>query len=382
MTPRIVFYLGRTLEEVAPPVLNERGIGGSETAVIEIARRFADDGWRVDVFTSAGRYEGEHGGVGYWEPGRLGPDERADVLVSWRKPDAHGLPISTRARVLWCHDHNGGPAWAPFLPLWDRVLGVSAYHRDFLADAYALPPDKVGYVPNGIDLNRFDPTIRKIPGRCVYASSPDRGLVTLLKMWPEIIGDETTPELHVAYGFHNIDKWIETGRNDLAEFKAEVMTLMERTPRVVWRDRLPQNDLARLYAESYAWLYPSDFLEVSCISAMEAMAGGAVPVCSSVGALKETVGDGGLVVYGPDKTRSNPYSPAWRDFYVQCARGVLFEMNTRKRLEGRARERAKAFTWDANYRDHWKPLVEALLDGGYAEPTPNGRVTEPVAVPA
>jgi glycosyltransferase involved in cell wall biosynthesis len=382
MTPRIVFYCGRTIEEFAPPKLNETGIGGSETAVVEIAKRFAADGWRVDVYTSAGRYEGEHDDVGYWEPGRLGPDERADVLVSWRHPEAHGLPVEARARVLWLHDHNGAAAWAPFLPHWDRVLGVSAYHRDFLAAAYALPPERVGYVPNGIDLDRFGAKVRKIPGRVVYASSPDRDLATLLKMWPEIIGSEKKPELHICYGWNNIDRWIESGRSDLAEFKAEVTALIDKTPQVVFRGRIPQDELARLYQESYAWLYPTSFTETSCISAMEAMAGGCVPVCSSVGALKDTVGDGGLVVYGPGKTRSNPYSPAWRDYFVLCARAVLFEMNTRKTLEKRARERAKAFTWDASY-GRWKSIIGELLgDTPASEPTPNGRVHVAEAVPA
>jgi hypothetical protein len=248
------------------------------------------------------------------------------------------------------------------------VLGVSEYHRRFLAEAYDL--ERVACVPNGIDLDRFDPTIKKIKGRCVYASSPDRGLLALLRLWPKIIGNEKRPELVIAYGFDNIDKWIASGRHDLAEFKAEVMALIEKTPQVVFRGRLPQDELAKLYCESYAWLYPSDFLETSAISAMEAMAGGCVPVCSSTGALKETVGDGGLVVWGPGRTRSNPYSSAWREFYVACARGVIFEVQTRMILRAKALERAKSLTWDQAYTAHWKPLIEGLLSEKVAPSLP------------
>ena len=373
MTPRIVFYCGRTIEEFAPPKLNETGIGGSETAVVKIAERFARDGWRVDVFTSAGRYEGEHDGVGYWEPSRLGPDERADVFVSWRQPKMEVGRRIGYVNVLWCHDLNSGSDEAGWHHVWDRVLGVSAYHRDHLTEVYGLPSDKVSYVPNGVSLDRFDPTIKKVKGRCVYASSPDRGLLTLLRLWPRIIGNEKKPELHVAYGFDNIDKHIASGRSDLAQFKDECLSLIEKTPQVVFRGRLPQDELARLYCESYALLNPGDFIETSYIGAMEAMAGGCIPVTSSVGATKETVGDGGLVVWGPNRTRSNPYSPAWRDFFVHCARGVLFEVNTRKILESRARERAKSLTWDNSYERHWKPLVEELLGGTKEEPTPRER---------
>jgi glycosyltransferase involved in cell wall biosynthesis len=358
--PRLLVWCGRSAEPWGPPKLNETGLGGSETAVVEIGRRFAADGWRVDVYNAPGRYEGVHDGVGYWEHGRLLPGEGADLLVSWRQPAAHALPVQRRAAVAWLHDHNHGADAARDLRAFDRVLGVSAYHAAFLAEAYGLTA--VGHVPNGVDLDRFDRGVRKVPFRCVYASSPDRGLTTLLELWPAIRGAEKSAELHVAYGFDTMDRWIAAGRHDLAEFKASVLDLLERTEGVVYRARLPQDELARLYAESYAWLYPADFLETSCISAMEAMAGGAVPVVSSVGALKDTVGTGGLVVWGPGGTRSNPYSPAWRDFYVQCARAVLYERTTRLGLEARARERAKGFTWDAAY-DRWKTITEELLAG-------------------
>jgi glycosyltransferase involved in cell wall biosynthesis len=358
--PRIVFYCGRSVEPWGPPKLNETGIGGSETAVVHTAQRFADDGWRCDVYNGAGKYEGVHGGVGYWEPSRLGAQERADVLVAWRQPAALDLPLDAQTRILWLHDHDAGPDAAGQLRRADRVLGVSAYHRDFLADAYDLPPGLVDFVPNGIDLARFAAPIKKVPQRCVYASSPDRGLLLLLKLWPRIVGDEQRPELHVGYGFDNIDKWINAGRHDLAEFKAECQRLIGDTRGVVYRGRMPQNELAKLYQESVCWLYPTDFLETSCISAMEAMAGGCIPVTSSAGALKETVGDGGLVVYGPSKTRSNPFSPAWQDFYVKCAQGVLFESNNRLTLAAMARERAKDFTWDASYT-RWKKIVGRLL---------------------
>lgn len=363
MRPRVIFWTGRSAEPWAPPKLNATGLGGSETAVVKIAERFARDGWRVDVYGHPGMYEGEYDDVGYWDAGRLGGNESCDVLVSWRQP-ALALPVRSRARCLWLHDHSGGDGWASGLPQWDRVLGVSAYHADFLATAYGL--DNVSFVPNGVDLARFDPTVKKVPFSAIYASSPDRGLLTLLDLWPRIAGDEPTALLTVAYGFVNFDAWANAGRHDLAEFRDRCLEKMKTTPRVEYVGRLPQDELARRYGATVAWLYPSDFLETSCISAMEAMAGGCIPVCSSVGAVKETVGEGGVVVWGPGRTRSNPYSPVWRDFYVRCAQGVLFERTNRLALEARARERAKALTWDASYRDHWVPIVNDLLRGGKA----------------
>jgi len=380
MTPRVLFWCGRSAEAWGPPKLDETGLGGSETAVVEIARRFARDGWRVDVFGNPGKYEGEHDDVGYWDASRLGSDEAVDLLVSWRQP-AIVLPVRSRARLCWLHDHNGGAGWGEALRSWDRVLGVSAYHADFLATAYLLGQDRVSYVPNGVDLARFDPTIKKVPFSAIYASSPDRGLLTLLDLWPRIRGDEPTATLTVAYGFDTMDAWINAGRHDLAEFKDRVMAKIKSTPGVEYTGRLPQDELARRYCATVAWLYPSDFLETSCITAMEAMAGGCIPVTSSCGAVKETVGDGGLVVWGPGRTRSNPYSPAWRDYFVRVAQGAMFERTSRLALEARARERATVWTWDNSYANHWRPIVDSLLHGVEEVDSLGASYSPPVAPP-
>lgn len=352
--PRIVFWCGRSVEPWAPVSLNTTGIGGSETAVIEVAKRFAADGWRVDVYNGADRYEGEYDGVGYWDPGRLGTGERADGLVSWRQPVLQGLSIDARMRVLWCHDLNSGPGAADSMREWPAVLGVSEWHANYLASVYGL--SRVGYVPNGIDLSRFSADVKRVPWRCVYASSPDRGLELLLKMWPEITAAESGAELHVAYGWETFDKYIAMGRADLAEQKARLVKLLETTPRVVWRGRLPQDQLARLYQESVCWLYPTAFLEVSCISAMEAMAGGCTPVTSEAGALPETIGDGGLIVKG------NTYSKAWKEFYVLCARAALLAPDIRAGYRDAMRARAEHHTWDNAYKK-WQEVVGGLLEG-------------------
>jgi glycosyltransferase involved in cell wall biosynthesis len=357
--PRIVFFCGRSLEPWAPPSLDTTGIGGSETAVIQIAKRFAADGWRVDVYNEPDRLEGEYEGVGYWGLSRLGQGEKADVFVSWRNPQLHDLPLERRLSLLWCHDLNSGPGAGAHLQHWDSVLGVSQWHASYLSQLYGL--SNTGHVPNGIDLARFSGNVKRVPWRCVYASSPDRGLANILRMWPVITKDEPGAELHVAYGWETFDKSIAMGATQLIPIKQEVEALLASTPRVKWRGRLPQNELAKLYQESYLLLYGTPFLEVSCITAMEAMAGGCVPVVSAAGALPETVGEGGLVVEG------NTYTQAWKDFYAMCARAVLLTPGMRKPLSVKGQERAKQLTWDAAYQDYWKSLVWDRLLAGQKE---------------
>lgn len=350
--PRMIFFCGRSAESWAPPSINTTGIGGSETAVIQIAKRFAHDGWQVDVYNDCNRFEGEYDTVGYWNCNRLIQGESADVLVSWRNPTIHEFPLPRKVSLLWQHDLHSGAAVKDHLAKWDHVLGVSEWHRDYLSRMYGT--GNFGFVPNGIELDRFSADVRKIPFRCVYASSPDRGLPNLLRMWKQIVANEPAAELHIAYGWENIDKYIALGHGDLAQLKDTILRLIDSTPGIVWRGRLPQDELARLYQESYALLYPTSFTETFCIVAVEAMAGGCVPVTSAVGALPNTIGEGGLVVTG------NTYTQAWKDFYVLCAKAVLHNSQTRRGYAQKGVTRACELTWDNAYK-RWIEIVESEL---------------------
>jgi glycosyltransferase involved in cell wall biosynthesis len=368
---RIVFWCGRSLEEWSPLSLTTTGIGGSETAVIEIAKRFAADDWRVDVYNGAGRYEGEYDTVGYWEPERL-DNGHADVWVTWRHPEV--LPRNADKALLWLHDLNYGPGMAEAIREWDRlsnhhVCGVSQWHAEMLERYYDL--ERVSFVPNGIDLARFLPGVRKEAFDCVYASSPDRGLDRLLNLWPAVLNREPGARLHIAYGWDNIDKLIQRnlrayvtsqgGRGDLLDFKQHCLNMIKNLgSAVVDHGRISQTELAKLYSESAAWVYPTSFLEVSCISAMEAMAGGAVPVTTRVGALPETVGKAGLLVNGMPESRTFP------DFYTNVLLGVLTDVNLRKPLEIMARKRAAELTWDNAYRK-WQEVLGVTSPNGVIE---------------
>lgn len=348
--PRIVFWCGRGAEEWSPESLNSTGIGGSETAVVEIARRFGAAGWRVDVYNGAGRYEGVYDGVGYWEPERFDGVREGEVAVSWRQPAAHPQLQHCGPTLLWCHDLNYGPVDS--MRRFDIVMGVSQWHANMLSRYYGIETD---YVPNGINLERFSEKRRRQPMQCVYTSSPDRGLEGLLHLWPRIVEQEPGAKLVIAYGWDNYDKFTAMRNSgQMAQWKEHMLALIEQTPNVEQVGRLPQDKLAELFLESYTWLYPTQFLEVSCITAMEAMAGGCVPVTSSVGALPETIGGFGVSI------PMMPWSRAFADFFVLSTVAVLREANLREPLSLNGPKRAAELTWDKSF-EKWQQIVEGLL---------------------
>ena len=132
--------------------------------------------------------------------------------------------------------------------------------------------------------------------KAVYSSSPDRGLDKLLDYWPAVRSLRPDAELHVYYGF---DTWEQIARrrgDDVGLMQIEIFrTRLANTEGVHSHGRVGQAGLARALLKASAWLYPTNFCETSCITAMEAMAAGAHSVTSRLGALPETAGFAHLV---------------------------------------------------------------------------------------
>jgi glycosyltransferase involved in cell wall biosynthesis len=300
---RIVILCGEALEPWGPNSIDTEGIGGSETAVIQMATRLADRGYHVDLYNFAIENEGVYGSnFGVWDLARYNPEEAARLTIASRMPE-FDKPGGTEKWWVWCHDlHYQSKFSVERAQEFDRIMPVSQFHSDYLARIYPFLNDHPGFIAtrNGIDLSRFSTEDRPERQRrkCVFSSSPDRGLEELLLMWPEIHRGFEDAELHIFYGFQNWDKLIDSGARQLANRKQRLIDLFEglKGQGVTWHGRVSQEELAHEYMTADIWSYPTPFVETSCITAMEAAVAGAVPVTSKLGALPETIGDRGLLI--------------------------------------------------------------------------------------
>lgn len=294
----IVFFLGHAWERWNPETLAAGGMGGSETMAVEMAKRLAARGHRVRVYGDCAELEGVFDGVQYLDYPKF-HNVRCDVLVSSRRPDAVDAVHDCTAarRVLWVHDVHCGDALTPErAAAFDRILVLSQWHRDHVREVYPWLDERKLYVTrNAVDLTRFDGTEERNPHRAIYSSSPDRGLLSLLQMWPRIREQVPDAELHVFYGFKNWEGAVEQ-RGDAREREhlAEVKRLLEamRELGVTMRDRVSGKQLAREFMKSGVWLYPTWFTETYCITAAEAQIAGCRIVTSPIAALVETCGAG------------------------------------------------------------------------------------------
>jgi len=300
----VIFYVGPGAEKWNPSTYKNKGIGGSETAVVEMAKRLCSFGHSVRVYSDCQGLEGDFDGV-EWLDWRKYKNLECDVLITSRRPSVVDDEYNVRAKAVFCwvHDVSCGSSLNHSRALRiDRFLCLSEWHKGYFLNAHnCVHPSQVIVTRNGIDISRFEKSIPRNPLRAVYSSSPDRGMEVAVKIWPEIRKRVPDAELHIYYGFENWEVSAKSVNDqnqlDLIQRLKQMLKDHEKHG-VYFHGRVNQEELAKSFLSSGVWCYPSWFSETSCITAMEAQAAGLRIVTTPIAALNETVADRGVMVSG------------------------------------------------------------------------------------
>lgn len=318
----------------------KEGIGGSEEAVIRITPCLAREA-HVEVF---GPWADEVRDGVYWRNyTAFDPDRPYDTFIAWRYTGLLKLTKASGRKVLWLHDAVG----EQLLGDPDEIWCLSQYHADWVR---SIRPDaNIWITANGIGEM---PTGTKKP-IVITASSPDRGVRRLLEWWPEIRRQVPEAELHCYYGFNDWYLKREKTVPGLVENRLAIEKLVKQ-PGVRWFGTVGQDQLHEAFAEAKVWAYPTDFNEISCITAIKAQAAGAIPVCSSYAALDETVQHGIKIgsVTDPDIAKHKPQFIA---AVVKALRGGY------DRLVPLAQEYGRGRTWDGIAREWIARIAGAVV---------------------
>jgi len=347
----VVIVCGPTLRPFNPEIFQTEGVGGSETAVIEMAKRLAARGCTVRVYCDCGR-EGTWDGVDYLDVRSSKPEGACDVLISWRSAD-YLKWMDAKVRLVWAHDTIvQGMNWPKALRA-DRIIALSQWHKDTLVKAHGLHPSHVWVSRNGIDPKRFEQNVSRDPRKIIYSSSPDRGLSLMLDMWPAILAEVPGASLHVFYGF---DGWARSAEARGAQHErylaARMHAHVQRTHGVHFHGNVDQATLARELLSAGVWVLPGWFDETSCIGAMEARAAGCHIVASKRAALPETVGQWGNLIKG------DWLSDEYRSEFVRAVSGCARVSENDRRSIGEVAHRE--LSWDG-VADEWRDMFDKLL---------------------
>jgi hypothetical protein len=174
------------------------------------------------------------------------------------------------------------------------IFGLSSWHSEYLKRTFPIFSNIITHFSYGIDKKFCINKDRKdrIKGRFIYSSFPNRGLLQLLEIWPKILEKHPYCTLDV---FCDIDgKWVNNTVPDIMNKIKEKLPMKN----VFLKGWVNKNDLADAWNKADIWLYPCTYLETFCLTALEAASSETLVITNHNAALRDTVGDRGVIIKG------------------------------------------------------------------------------------
>ena len=278
-----------------------RGLGGSETWVVETARWIKrNTDMAVVVFCNTEKSEFFED-VGYNPVSSFGVFVANNVIeycVISRFSEYVPVAIRGHAQNIYFIFHDL-VAQDTIIPVHDKIkciYGLTDWHKNTIKSMFSqFPVKSIHYGVNKIVKKK------KVKNSFIYSSFPDRGLLVLLRMWPRIIKSFPDATLHVYCNLDN--KWV----NQVAKEQMDEIKRTIKTEGVVNHSWVSKDVLYERWAQTEYWLYPCIFQETFCMTALEAAISRTFPITNNLAGLSETVGDRGLVIQG------DPLTQEWQD---------------------------------------------------------------------
>ncbi len=345
-----------------------RGLTGSELSYLKVARGMADRGHRIRLYTLT---RGPR--IDNWEGLSVhGYDDRGnhglDVAISWNESEPlRAVPSPVFKVVSWQLnklDHCT-PDVDTFVDMW---ISPSEAHRSRMvrgerpigivygAQGVYIPdrPERWKVIPHGCEPDRYRKLgVDKVPGRVIWASSPDRGLHWLLQEWAKIRNAVPRATLKVFYSLESWSDGILSGASatssdpDIIDQRGRALYIREAVRRLSGHgveivDSVSRNRIDREMAEAQVLAYscdPVSWTEGFSVTLLEACAARACPVTTSVDALPEVYGGTVPMIELPVRDHIGEFS----DLVVRA----LTDADYRDKVNGRVESFARSYSWES-----------------------------------
>ena len=304
-----------------------QGLTGSELSCFEYARSMAARGHEVSIYTvirgTPDRYVW-HGCTVRPIDELPGDQAGFDVLYAWNEPDIYRrLAKGRNGQIRMVNQQVNDFAYCQ--PGYDNYVDLytspSATHRTYMVGISATDESKWAVMPNGCDPTQYG-RVPKVPGRVIYASSPDRGLHWLLQCWPRI--RRAVPDAHLRI-FYNFDSWFQRmnglfecpdiGLRECAERSVYIKGALNRLADqgVQHVKSVSRTQMADEFSQATVLGYPCDTIrwtEGFSVTTLEACASRTVPVITGVDALGTIYANGAVIVEHPVGQHLDTFSSA------------------------------------------------------------------------
>jgi len=184
------------------------------------------------------------------------------------------------------------------------IVCKTFWHRQFFLnelkkqcpDVHKKVLSRIRVIGNAIMPNRFSSAIsdgiEKKKWRFIYSSCPTRGAWNMCRLIPKIKKIIPKAEFHF---FMTFDSPFYQPYHRIPELKSELEKLQKKSGDVFLNDRVSQKQLAIEMLKSDIWLYPTEFRETFCITALEMQMSKTLCIYSNPSCLNEVIGNRGIM---------------------------------------------------------------------------------------
>jgi FkbM family methyltransferase len=303
--------------------LSKRGLGGSESAVISMARELAKLNFDVYVFndcTSDDSQPGIYDNVKYFPINKIEKFDSFDIYVASRSvvsfmpdnmkhqfkwadklPNLERVAMNSTYRVLWMHDtFCDGDIHIEELITTGRIhkiFTLSDWHTAYVTNCnhgkrrhFETLKNHIFQTRNGINLYLNEVDVRKKdPNLFVYNASVTKGMIPLVeKIWPEFKKQNPSAKLTVVGGYY---RFRSDQGPDEQELKHRELVEKCKDLDITFTGIIRQDEIAKILAYASFMMYPSAFPETFGISTLESLAYNTPLITCRNGALEETAID-------------------------------------------------------------------------------------------
>jgi len=344
--------------------LEGRALGGSESALLYMARGLAALGHSVTVFNNCD-HPGFYAGVEYRTHDQVIPvtaSSPVDVCVLSRFYDPV-QQINARKKILWLHDIARVKYYENAIPALNRIVDkyffISNWQMAGFLGTYEMPGNKIYLTRNGVDTTLFNERAEVDRNKLVYINTPFRGLDVLLEIFPLIRKQVSTAKLYLYTGMSLYGDGFSAMETELEALYGKARGM----DGVVMHPPVPKRKLAVELDSACLSLYPSHFPECCSIASLECQAAGTPMITSDFAGLGDTIINGETGMLIPfDDPESRSWSPVYQQRFVEATVDLLTDHAKWQSLSQNARHLiAENYTWNV-IAVEWEHEFASLLN--------------------
>lgn len=383
----IIAFLDYSDTVYNPAMLKKQGFGGTETAVMSMAKELSSD-YNVFVFNNT-NLKGIFDNVYYYNY-RDTTDidyqyQAFDILISVRSvlpfiPEGFSLDIwdqykfnlqhvfslvkNSKYKILWAHDTiTTGEEWLEYLFYWghlNNIIVLSDYQYNLYLNKKEEFPytikSKLFRTRNGIDKVNNIEISNKDPNLFIFTSAYVKGMRALLEeVWPEVKKEIPQAKLQIVGGSY---KELKNEDYEIASYwDKEFIKARQKynnTLDIEFVGFKTKDELNRYYEKASYLLFPSEYPETFGLTILEAINNNVCIITNKYGALEEVCPeDYCFLINGKFKKEQV-------GLFVDAAKKLYYDKSLKEKIMTDANKYKDLFLWH-NIANEWDLFFTHLL---------------------